>query len=88
MEAPHLLDHLVELALPRRVDGALDDRDQLRFIGLDAGRQPQRRARTAGDLEGAFRRERKAAERTDEFRKRCQVIRRRRASTSDWQDRC
>ena len=75
MEAAHLLDHLVEIALPRRVDGALDDRDQLRFIGLDAGRQPQRSARAAGDLECAFRRERKAAERTDELRKRVQVIR-------------
>ena len=76
MEAAHLLHHLVEIALSRRVDCALDDRNQLRFVGLDAGRQPQRSARAARDLEGAFRRERKAAERTDELRERVQVIRR------------
>src|SRR5688572_14957466 len=76
MEPPHLLRHLVEIILSRRMHGALNDRSQLRFVGLDAGRQPQRSTRAAADLESAFCSERSAAERTDELWEARQVIRR------------
>jgi len=75
MKLAHLPDELEHVALPRSVHAALDDRDQLRFIGLDAGRQPQCSARTARNFERALCRERLATERTDEFGEDRQVVR-------------
>jgi hypothetical protein len=70
----HLLHDLEQVVLSRGVDFALDDRRELSFVGLDAGRQPQRSACAAADFEGALCRERIATERANEFREGREIL--------------